>query len=195
MMLVTAFRLTVILGICCPTVVYGESRCTPGHLIQTLRQVEAQCGRAKSWDGYRRGAHIRGTRRLSQHAFCNGRNGAIDAIFTNRACAVAALRRTKYSVITYGWSPHVHFGTDGWGSGPRGRGQTQIAAKKAWPRTLQDSTESSWASANWDNNTWSNSSYGGSADLNSADGGWSAKPVRRGLSRPSRSFRAARRRR
>jgi hypothetical protein len=203
MMLPTAFRLTVILGVSIPTIAHGQSLCTPGHLLQTLRHVEAQCGKVKSWHGYRRGASIRGTRRVSQHAFCNGVNGAIDAIFSNRACAVAALRKTRYSVITYGWSPHVHFGTDAWGSGRRNRGQVHVAATKTWPRTLQDSAEGSFASSSFGDSGWSDggpdararSDGGGWRDASSADNSRSAGPVRRGLSRPSRSLRVAKRRR
>jgi hypothetical protein len=129
-MLVSA-RLSLIvcsslIGISFPVVAHGQSACTPQHLVETLRQVEGECGPAKTWGGYRRGAVIRGTRHRSQHAYCNGVNGAIDAVFSNRACALAALRRTGYMVITYGWSPHIHFGTDGAG----------IAAAKTWPRTV-----------------------------------------------------------
>ena len=90
-----------------------SSGCTPQHLQSALKQVETQCGEAKVVSGYRRGATIRGTRRASQHSFCNGTNGAIDAVFSNRACALAALRKTNYTVLTYGSSSHIHIGTDG----------------------------------------------------------------------------------
>jgi hypothetical protein len=93
-----------------------SSSCTPQHLLSTLKQVEAQCGTAKVVSGHRPGARIRGTRRVSQHSYCNGTNGAIDAVFTNRACALSALRKTNYTVLTYGKSSHIHIGTDGWGS-------------------------------------------------------------------------------
>ena len=51
------------------------SSCTPSHLASAFRQVEAQCGKARVVSGHRAGAVIRGTRRVSQHAFCNGTNG------------------------------------------------------------------------------------------------------------------------
>jgi hypothetical protein len=88
--------------------------------MSALRQVQAQCGSARVVSGYRRGATIRGTRRVSQHSFCNGKNGAIDVVFSNRACALSALRKTNYTILTYGSSRHIHIGTDGWGySGTR----------------------------------------------------------------------------
>jgi hypothetical protein len=93
-----------------------SSSCTPQHLLSTLKQVEAQCGAAKVVSSHRPGARIRGTRRVSQHSFCNGTNGAIDAVFSNRACALSALRKTNYTILTYGKSSHVHIGTDGWGN-------------------------------------------------------------------------------
>jgi hypothetical protein len=94
-----------------------SSNCTPQHLTSALQQVEAQCGSAKIVSGHRPGARIRGTGRVSQHSFCNGTNGAIDAVFSNRACALSALRKTNYTILTYGKSAHIHIGTDGWGNG------------------------------------------------------------------------------
>lgn len=122
-----------------------SGNCTPRHLLSTLRQVEAQCGAAKVVSGYRRGATIRGTGRVSQHSFCNGTNGAIDAVFSNRACALSALRKTKYMVLTYGRSAHIHFGTDGWGSGRRGGVHV---AQKQWPRVPGQDDWTDWSSAN-----------------------------------------------
>ena len=98
-----------------------SSNCTPQHLLSALREVEAQCGSAKVVSGHRPGARIRGTGRVSQHSFCNGRNGAIDAVFSNRACALSALRKTNYTILTCGSSSHIHIGTDGWGSGGNAR--------------------------------------------------------------------------
>jgi hypothetical protein len=95
----------------------AHSSCTPQHLLSVLKQVESQCGSAKVVSDYRRGATIRGTRRASQHSFCNGNNGAIDAVFANRACALSALRKTNYTILTYGSSRHIHIGTDSWGAG------------------------------------------------------------------------------
>ncbi|MCC6887548.1 MAG: hypothetical protein IT536_03355 [Hyphomicrobiales bacterium] len=143
---------------------HGEARgnCTPQHLLSTLRKIEAQCGRARVVSGYRPGATIRGTGRISQHAFCNGTNGAIDAMFGNRACAVAALRKTGYMVLTYGGSGHIHFGTDGWGNRRGSRfAQRQVhrrgarvaqhqpsrASAQYWPRvpdSWNDSNTMTW---------------------------------------------------
>jgi hypothetical protein len=121
------------------------SNCTPSHLASALRQVEAQCGKAKVVSGYRRGAVIRGTRRASQHSFCNGKNGAIDAVFGNRACALSALRKTNYTIITYRWSSHIHVGTDGWSRRARNGGQEIRVAQQQWPRTLDQSNDSNWS--------------------------------------------------
>ena len=93
-----------------------SSNCTPQHLVSALKEVEAQCGSAKVVSGHRPGARIRGTGRVSQHSFCDGTRGAIDAVFSNRACALAALRKTNYTILTNGSSSHIHIGTDGWGS-------------------------------------------------------------------------------
>jgi hypothetical protein len=94
-----------------------STSCTPAHLASALKQVEAQCGTAKIVSGHRPGARIAGTGRVSQHSFCNGTNGAIDAVFSNRACALSALRKTNYTILTYGKSAHIHIGTDGWRNG------------------------------------------------------------------------------
>lgn len=104
-----------------------SSSCTPGHLVSALKQVEAQCGAAKIVSAHRPGARIRGTGHVSQHSFCDGQRGAIDAVFSNRACALAALRKTSYTILTYGWSRHIHIGTDGW----RGDGGTRVAQRNA----------------------------------------------------------------
>ena len=94
-----------------------STSCTPAHLVSALKQVEAECGAAKIVSAHRPGARIAGTGRVSQHSFCNGTNGAIDAVFSNRACALSALRKTNYTILTYGKSAHIHIGTDGWGNG------------------------------------------------------------------------------
>lgn len=94
-----------------------SSRCTPAHLTSALKQVEAQCGSARIVSTHRPGARIRGTGHVSQHALCDGTHGAIDAVFSNRACALSALRKTNYTIITYGRSSHIHVGTDGWRNG------------------------------------------------------------------------------
>lgn len=128
-----------------------STNCTPSHLVSALRQVEAQCGSAKIVSSYRRGATIRGTGRTSQHAFCNGTNGAIDAVFSNRACALSALRKTRYTILTYGYSNHIHIGTDGWSNGRR-RGSVHVV-QKHWPRVAQRQSHRSQNSSNGSN--WS----------------------------------------
>jgi hypothetical protein len=101
-----------------------SSSCTPAHLTSALKQVEAECGSAKVISAHRPGARIRGTSHISQHALCDGTHGAIDAVFSNRACALNALRKTNYTIITYGRSsPHIHIGTDTWRNG------TQVARR------------------------------------------------------------------
>lgn len=107
------------------------SSCTPTHLTSALRQVEAQCGAAKIISTHRPGARIRGTSHISQHALCDGTHGAIDAVFSNRACALSALRRTNYTILTYGSSSHIHIGTDVW----RNRGNTRMAGRNTVART------------------------------------------------------------
>jgi hypothetical protein len=115
--------------------------------------VEAQCGSATVVSGYRAGATIRGSRRVSQHAYCNGTNGAIDAVFRNRACALSVLRKTKYTILTYGSSSHIHIGTDHWAGGratrmtKRKRGAIRVATK-TWPRVLEQTSGIS-QSADW----------------------------------------------
>jgi hypothetical protein len=64
---------------------------------------------------------------VSQHAACNGQNGAIDAVFANRSCALSALRQTHYTILTYGSSAHIHIGTDGWSDGGNRAAQRQPA--------------------------------------------------------------------
>jgi hypothetical protein len=139
-----------------------SSKCTPQHLQSALKQVEAQCGSAKIVSGYRRGAVIRGTRHASQHSFCNGTNGAIDAVFSNRACALSALRKTNYTILTYRNSPHIHVGTDGWGGNRRVAGVArahgrravwrQRVAQKHWPRVAHKQSrggDNGWGNSNW----------------------------------------------
>jgi len=106
----------------------GPSHCTPQHLVSAVRQVEAKCGSSRTVSDYRRGATIRNTGRVSQHSFCNGRNGAMDVVFTNRACALSELRKSSYTILTYTWSPHIHVGTDRLGAGA-----TRVAQKRAAP--------------------------------------------------------------
>ena len=94
-----------------------SSSCTPAHLSSALKQVEAECGSGKVISAHRPGARIRGTGHISQHALCDGTHGALDVVFSNRACALSALRKTNYTIITYGRSSHIHIGTDGWRNG------------------------------------------------------------------------------
>jgi hypothetical protein len=142
---------TVVLaaGIAAASPAQAGSSCTPSHLLSTLRQVEAQCGRARIVSGHRPSATIRGTRRASQHSFCNGQNGAIDAVFANRGCALAALRKTKYTILTYRRSAHIHIGTDGWSragtrvaqrtpASSRSAGRRRASARTAYARQRTD---------------------------------------------------------
>jgi hypothetical protein len=170
-----------------------STNCTPGHLVSVLKQVEAQCGSAKIVSAHRPGARIRGTRRVSQHSFCDGRRGAIDAVFSNRACALAALRKTNYTVLTYGSSRHIHVGTDGW----RADGGTRVAqrnaarARVASRQRSHTRTASRGRSANmrvahrqggdsWDGDNWGNANW-------ASDASWSGSPNSpRGAARRSR---------
>jgi hypothetical protein len=156
-----------------------STSCTPAHLVNALKQVEAQCGAAKIVSAHRPGARIAGTRRVSQHSFCNGTNGAIDAVFSNRACALSALRKTNYTILTYGKSAHIHIGTDGWRNGANthvarrnntvnarvasrqragaryaSRQRTSVRTARAQSRDGQNG----WDNANWSNASWSNGS-------------------------------------
>jgi hypothetical protein len=146
----------------------AHASCTPAHLVSAVRQVEAQCGAARIVSDHRPGATIRGTRRVSQHAACNGSNGAIDAVFANRACALSALRKTNYTILTYGRSAHIHIGTDGWGNGGTRVAQRQPArvrmasGERSGDRTAYRQT----VSARADDGAWS----GGGA----ANAEWSA---------------------
>ena len=108
-----------------------SSNCTPAHLMSAFKQVEAECGSAKIISAHRPGARIRGTGHASQHSFCNGTNGAIDVVFSNRACSLSALRNTSYTIITYGRSSHIHIGTDGWRNGAN----TNVARHNITART------------------------------------------------------------
>jgi hypothetical protein len=152
-----------------------SSSCTPQHLVSALKQVEAECGSAKVVSGHRPGARIRGTGRVSQHSFCDGTRGAIDAVFSNRACALAALRKTNYTILTYGSSSHIHIGTDGWGNGAntnvarrnttrarvasRQRSGTRTASRQragvrvAHRQGARD--QNGWGDGNWSNGNWS----------------------------------------
>jgi len=154
-----------------------SSSCTPQHLVSALKQVEAECGSARIVSDYRRGATIRGTRRASQHSFCNGTNGAIDAVFSNRACALSALRKTNYTILTYGKSAHIHIGTDGWGHGAntyvahrsttsrvrmasQQRSGTRTASRKRAgvpvAQAQWSDEQNGWGNSNWSEGNWSN---------------------------------------
>ena len=157
-----------------------STSCTPAHLVSALKQVEAQCGSAKIVSAHRPGARIAGTGRVSQHSFCNGTNGAIDAVFSNRACALGALRKTNYTIITYGKSAHIHIGTDGWRNGAN----TNVARRTTNSRVRVASQQRSsaryasrqrgsvrtanaqwsgeqngWGDNNWSNDTSARSAY------------------------------------
>lgn len=156
-----------------------SSSCTPAHLMSAFKQVEAECGSAKIISAHRPGARIRGTGHVSQHSFCNGTNGAIDAVFSNRACALSALRKTSYTILTYGKSSHIHIGTDGWGSGANTNvarhnttTRTRVAARQragaryaAGQRAGTRVASAQWSGeqngwggdASWSNAAWSNS--------------------------------------
>jgi hypothetical protein len=156
-----------------------SSRCTPAHLTSALKQVEAACGSAKIVSAHRPGARIRGTGRVSQHAACDGTHGAIDAVFSNRACALSALRKTNYTIITYGKSAHIHIGTDGWRNGvntnvahrntanmrlaSRQRAGARYASRqRAGVRTanVQSSGEQNgWSDASWSDSGETGSTY------------------------------------
>ena len=116
-----------------------STSCTPAHLVSALKQVEAECGAAKIVSAHRPGARIAGTGRVSQHSFCNGTNGAIDAVFSNRACALSALRKTNYTILTYGKSAHIHIGTDGWRNGAN----THVARRNTTARVRMASRQRS----------------------------------------------------
>jgi hypothetical protein len=169
-----------------------SSSCTPGHLVSALKQVEAECGAAKIVSAHRPGARIRGTGHVSQHSFCDGQRGAIDAVFKNRACALTALRKTNYTILTYGWSKHIHIGTDGW----RGDGGARVAQRNAARARLASRKRASVRTASrgrrgavrvahrhgsdgWGNSNWGNSNW-------ASDAGWSGQPSStRGASRRS----------
>jgi hypothetical protein len=154
-----------------------SSSCTPAHLTSALKQVEAECGSAKVISAHRPGARIRGTGHISQHAACDGTHGAIDAVFSNRACALGALRKTNYTIITYGKSAHIHIGTDGWRNGVntnvarRNTANTRVASQqragaryasrqRAGVRTAN--VQSSGEQSGWSDATWSDSGDTGS---------------------------------
>jgi len=153
-----------------------STSCTPAHLVSALKQVEAECGTAKIVSAHRPGARIAGTRHVSQHSFCNGTNGAIDAVFSNRACALSALRKTNYTILTYGKSAHIHIGTDGWRNGAnthvarrnttarvrmasRQRSGTRtVSRQRADVRVAQaqwSGEQNAWGNGNWSDGNWS----------------------------------------
>ena len=162
-----------------------STSCTPAHLMSALKQVEAECGAAKIVSAHRPGARIAGTGRVSQHSFCNGTNGAIDAVFSNRACALSALRKTNYTILTYGKSAHIHIGTDGWGHGSNAnvarRNTTAaradgVAATFGHPHRIatargrsrratrsRSDEQNGWGNGNWSDGNWSNGSGAESA--------------------------------
>jgi hypothetical protein len=149
-----------------------STSCTPAHLVSALKQVEAECGAAKIVSAHRPGARIAGTGHVSQHSFCNGTNGAIDAVFSNRACALSALRKTSYTILTYGKSAHIHIGTDGWGHGSNARvasrqsNRVRVASRqRAGVRTAsrqrggvrvaqRQGHGQSWGDAQWSGSNW-----------------------------------------
>ena len=154
-----------------------STSCTPAHLVSALKQVEAQCGAAKIVSAHRPGARIAGTGSVSQHSFCNGTNGAIDAVFSNRACALGALRKTNYTILTYGKSAHIHIGTDGWGHGAntyvahrsttarvrmasQQRSGTRTASRKRAgvpvAQAQWSDEQNGWGNSNWSEGNWSN---------------------------------------
>jgi hypothetical protein len=148
--------------------------------MSAFKQVEAQCGSAKIVSAHRPGARIRGTGRVSQHASCDGTHGAIDVVFSNRACALSALRKTSYTILTYGSSSHVHIGTDGWRNGnariarrnttrtrvadARRSGARSASRQRAGVRVAQNQRshgQDDWGNASWSDASWS--SGGGAA--------------------------------
>ena len=167
------------------------SSCTPAHLTSALKAVEAECGSGKVISAHRPGARIRGTGHVSQHALCDGTHGALDVVFSNRACALNALRKTNYTIITYGSSSHIHIGTDGWRNGAntlvarrnivrgvrvaarqragdryasRQRTGTRYASRRAGTRVAAaqwSPKQNGWDNAHWSDASWSN---GGSAE-------------------------------
>ena len=168
-----------------------SSSCTPAHLMSAFKQVEAECGSAKIISAHRPGARIRGTGHVSQHSFCNGTNGAIDVVFSNRACALSALRKTNYTIITYGKSSHIHIGTDGWRNGAntnvarhnttartrvaarqragtrhasRQRGSVQVAQQQ-W-----SNDQNGWSDASWSNSGGAEATYPQRPGTRSASG-------------------------
>lgn len=146
-----------------------SSSCTPSHLTSALKQVEAECGAAKIVSAHRPGARIRGTGHISQHAACDGTHGAIDAVFSNRACALSALRKTNYTIITYGSSSHIHIGTDAWRNGVntnvahRNTANTRVAARQnagaRYASRLSAGVRTARAQSPGEQNGWSDASW------------------------------------
>jgi hypothetical protein len=168
-----------------------SSSCTPAHLSSALKQVEAECGSGKVISAHRPGARIRGTGHISQHALCDGTHGALDVVFSNRACALSALRKTNYTIITYGSSSHIHIGTDGWRNGThvarRNVVNARVAARqqrtgtryasrqRATVRTAgvqSPGSENGWNEAAWSNGDANWSSAGG------AEASYAQRPAR-----------------
>jgi hypothetical protein len=167
------------------------SSCTPAHLTSALKAVEAECGSGKVISAHRPGARIRGTGHVSQHALCDGTHGALDVVFSNRACALNALRKTNYTIITYGSSSHIHIGTDGWRNGThvarrntvnarvaarqQRTGTRYASAQRATVRTASMQSpgeQSGWNEATWSNDDASWSSAGG------AEASYGQRPTR-----------------
>jgi hypothetical protein len=170
-----------------------SSSCTPGHLSSALKQVEAECGSAKVISAHRPGARIRGTGHISQHALCDGTHGAIDAVFSNRACALNALRKTNYTIITYGRSsPHIHIGTDSWRNGTHVARRNVVSARRLAAREQRMPTRTTsrqrapvrtasaqWPGeqSGWNDAAWSNGDASWSGAGN-AEASYAQRPAR-----------------
>jgi hypothetical protein len=185
-----------------------SSSCTPAHLTSALKQVEAECGSARVISAHRPGARIRGSGHVSQHALCDGTHGAIDAVFSNRACALNALRKTNYTIITYGKSSHIHIGTDGWRNGThvarrntvkarvasRQRASTRYASRQGTRYGSRQTTrmrvaaarrggQNGWSDASWSDQNWSNASWSGANWSSGAESAYAQRPSGRSASR------------
>lgn len=83
------------------------TRCTPAPLRAFARRE-----RLVVISAYRRGARVRGTRRPSLHARCDGRAGAIDV--RRKPGLVRKARRAGFGVGVYcGGHNHIHLSTGG----------------------------------------------------------------------------------
>jgi len=196
-----AVAATLASGIGAASQAHAHSSCTPQHLVSALQQVEAQCGAARIVSDHRPGARIRGSRHASQHSFCNGTNGAIDAVFANRACALSALRKTNYTILTYGRSGHIHIGTDGWSTGGtqvarhrqtrvRMAARSQRAANRAASRRVARARteDAQWQGQGQGSGDWSGSGSDGRSGTG-FDAGWASARAESG---PRSGRRAAR---